>query len=681
MDEKDESKTVLYQCLDALFTRPKETILKPKKSLGDRYYQFQVSDQFVSKKYQKYGSAFLEHCNKPIDNGVIIKIDDCENVPDLRFADDIKLEELFSIYIPLHRKIANKLLKIFMECPTIKELISLIVYCHERVNVYLFNWVLCITVVNHPHTTDYALPVVPEIFPEKFFDGKVYQQAVQSLELIPIEDRTPIEIELNFTATLFEPEQRCAYFREDIGLSFYYLIYNFAFPFSGTDEIVKKYRRGEIFYHVHQQILARYNFERLCNGMHRTARLSNFDKPIEEAYFPKLNRAVGSQNYPARFQNTPLDDLSREKDKLVVDRSALSRWRDRILEACDRGFLINSHNKTVDMNDDTGIDALGNMIQSSSLSPNLDYYGDLANMGHNFIGYCHDPDGRNLEGFGVISDPATALRDPAFYRWYALIVDICNHHKRYLPAYTRSELSFPGIKITDVETFILTKQGSPVKNELLTYWEKDDVNISKGLDFSPTDPVFVRITHLQHQKFSYKILVENSGSQTEASVRIFLAPKRDENDLQFPFDDQREFFIEMDYFNVTLRPGSNTIVRRSSDSSILDWLKCSVSNKFRQQQSDKPNNYTGLGWPLNLLIPKGRPSGYECDLFVIVGKDLIKPYGSERSLGFPFDRPAPTRIHYLSDFLCENMFVQKVNLFFLDQVLDKTEGTAQPFPN
>lgn len=191
------------------------------------------------------------------------------------------------------------------------------------------------------------------------------------------------------------------------------------------------------------------------------------------------------------------------------------------------------------------------MIQSSLESTNLDYYGDLANMGHNFIGFSHDPDGRHLEGFGVISDPATALRDPVFYRWYALIVDICNHHKRKLPSYTANELSFPGIKITDVETFILTKQGSPVKNELLTFWEKNDINISKGLDFSPTDPAYVRIQHLQHQKFSYKIIVENTGKQTEASVRIFLAPKKDENDLPFSFDDQREFFIEMDTFNVT----------------------------------------------------------------------------------------------------------------------------------
>uniref|UniRef100_A0A1B0DKN7 Uncharacterized protein n=1 Tax=Phlebotomus papatasi TaxID=29031 RepID=A0A1B0DKN7_PHLPP len=469
--------------------------------------------------------------------------------------------------------------------------------------------------------------------------------------------------------------------KKDIGLNFFYLMYTYAYPFNGTSNVVKKERRGEVFYHVHQQILARYNFERLCNGLHRTTRLNNFDKPLNEPYFPKLNTTVGSRNYPARFADSVLDDLAREKDKLTVDKSALSRFRDRILEACDKGYALCANNKSVALDDDTGIDVLGNMIQSSPLSPNQEYYGDLANLGHLFIGFCHDPDGRNLEGFGVISDPATALRDPAFYRWYALIVDMCNHHKRSLPHYTKEELGYPGINITHVETFILTKQGAPVKNELLTFWEKNDINISKGLDFSPTEPLFARITHMQHQKYSYKIVVENSGSQCEASVRIFLAPKKDESNNLFSFDDQRDFFIEMDYFNVTLRPGSNTIVRRSTDSSILDWMKYSVSNKFRMKHSDKPNNYTGLGWPLNLLVPKGKAKGFECDLFVMVGKDLIKPHGSDRSLGFPFDRPASSKVHHLSDFLCENMFVQTVKLYFLNQTLDKTDGASQPFVN
>lgn len=44
-----------------------------------------------------------------------------------------------------------------------------------------------------------------------------------------------------------------------------------------------------------------------------------------------------------------------------------------------------------------GIDVLGNMIEAApTLSPNINFYGQLHNMGHVFIGLIHDPDGRHL---------------------------------------------------------------------------------------------------------------------------------------------------------------------------------------------------------------------------------------------------------------------------------------------
>ena len=46
------------------------------------------------------------------------------------------------------------------------------------------------------------------------------------------------------------------------------------FPFDGNRELVAKDRRGEIFYYMHQQIVARYNAERLSNGMPSVVRLS-----------------------------------------------------------------------------------------------------------------------------------------------------------------------------------------------------------------------------------------------------------------------------------------------------------------------------------------------------------------------------------------------------------------------
>lgn len=93
------------------------------------------------------------------------------------------------------------------------------------------------------------------------------------------------------------------------------------------------------------------------------------------------------------------------------------------------------------LNNDVGIDVLGNILQSTALSLNRKYYGDIASMGHSFIAYCHDPENRNLQSYSVMGEPATCLRDVLFYRWYANVMRIVQLHKMQLPAYTKNEVN------------------------------------------------------------------------------------------------------------------------------------------------------------------------------------------------------------------------------------------------
>ena len=48
------------------------------------------------------------------------------------------------------------------------------------------------------------------------------------------------------------------------------------------------------------------------------------------------------------------------------------------------------------LDEQTGIDVLGNLMEASILSKNPSYYGNLHNMGHVFMSYAHDPDHRYL---------------------------------------------------------------------------------------------------------------------------------------------------------------------------------------------------------------------------------------------------------------------------------------------
>lgn len=136
--------------------------------------------------------------------------------------------------------------------------------------------------------------------------------------------------------------------------------------------------------------------ERLTNRLARVKRLNNLRQPIPEAYFPKLDSLVASRTWPSRPANSVLRDINRPVDQLVFDIEDMERWRDRIYDAIHQGFIVNSQGERVPLTERNGIDILGNIVESSVLSPNSNLYGDLHNMGHVILSYVHDPDHRYL---------------------------------------------------------------------------------------------------------------------------------------------------------------------------------------------------------------------------------------------------------------------------------------------
>lgn len=68
----------------------------------------------------------------------------------------------------------------------------------------------------------------------------------------------PIVIPQNYTASEAEPEQRVAYWREDIGINLHHWHWHLVYPPEAADRaIVDKDRRGELWYYMHQQTIAR----------------------------------------------------------------------------------------------------------------------------------------------------------------------------------------------------------------------------------------------------------------------------------------------------------------------------------------------------------------------------------------------------------------------------------------
>ncbi|CAH1106364.1 unnamed protein product [Psylliodes chrysocephalus] len=570
---------------------------------------------------------------------------------------------------------------------TVDDLLSIAVYTRDRVNPYLFNYCLSVALLHRPDTQDVDLPSFISAFPDKYVDSKVFAKAREEANIVPVGSRTPIEIAKDYTASDLEPEHRLAYFREDLGINLHHWHWHLVYPFDAAMEVVNKNRRGELFYYMHQQIVARYNFERLSHGMKRVERFIDWRQPIAEAYFPKLDSLVASRSWPARVANQRLSNLRREVDQISTDIDEMERWRDRIFNAISSGVARNEQGQDVPLTERDGIDILGNIIESSILSPNRGFYGDLHNMGHVFISYIHDPDHRHLESFGVMGDSATAMRDPIFYRWHAYIDDIFQQYKSGLPRYTEAQLDYPGVTVQGIAV-----ESGQSRNTFNTFWQQSDIDLSRGMDFQPRGSVFARFTHLNHQPFNYRVTVNNTGAARQGTCRIFMAPKFDERGNPWLFRDQKLLMVELDRFRVNLRQGQNTITRASTDSSVT----IPFERTFRDLDTSRPQggdalaafNFCGCGWPQHMLIPRGNTDnpGFRAELFVMISnfdddrvdqdisgicndadtfcgiKDRLYP--DRRSMGYPFDRQPRTGVDTLRQFLTPNMRVQDVVIKF-----------------
>ena len=199
-----------------------------------------------------------------------------------------------------------------------------------------------------------------------------------------------------------------------------------------------------------------------------------------------------------------------------------------------------------------GIDILGDIVENTKLSVNRQLYGNLHNMGHNLVAYVHDPDARFKEDYGVMGDVTTAMRDPFFYKWHSFIDDLFMRHKSLLPQYASNDLTFNGVSVTSVQVALTSRPG--VRNRLLTYWQRSQVDLASGLDFGPQGNILATFTHLQHAPFEYIVEINNtSGSAKRGTCRIFIAPKQDERGQAIPFREQKRYMIEMDKFTVNCK--------------------------------------------------------------------------------------------------------------------------------
>ncbi|XP_031621669.1 phenoloxidase 2-like [Contarinia nasturtii] len=677
--------------LALLLDRPLEPVFYEK---GKNNALFEVPNQLLTDRYKNNADIQVRVQDRLGEESTVrVPVRANIAIPNLSVPMQLDRKAPFSLLIPYHRKLATHLISVFIGLRSVDDLQTVAVYARDRLNPLLFNYALSVALLHRPDTKNVDMPLLFEVFPDKFIDSKVIGRAREEATVVTEDLRQPITIPKDYTASDLEPEHRLWYFREDIGLNIHHWHWHLVFPSDGPDQIVRKDRRGELFYYMHQQIQARYNFERFSNDLPRVQRLNNFRDPIPEAYFPKMDSLVSSRAWPSRSPNMKMSDLNRDLEQLRFDIADLERWDARFVQACHQGFVQDPRGNQIQLDEATGIDILGNLLESSTLSVNRDFYGDLHNMLHVALGLIHDPDSRHLETFATIGDPAVDLRDPVFYRLHAYVDDLFQEHKQRLTPYTTQQLNFQGIQLNSVQ--VQPNRGAA--NTFQTFWQQTDIDLSRGLDFVPRGNVFARFTHLQNADFTYNININNStGAPAMGTVRIFLAPQNDERGTRMFLRDQRLLMCELDKFTVALQPGDNAIRRTSTESSVT----VAFERTFRDLDTNRPAAGTqeeqdfifcGCGWPQHMLIPKGKSGvGLPCDLFVMVSnyqddrvdQDLVgicneapvfcglrdRLYPDRKAMGYPFDRLPRQGVDQLSQFLTPNMTSVPVSIIHTDSV-------------
>jgi tyrosinase len=488
------------------------------------------------------------------------------------------------------------------------------------------------------------------------------------------------------------------WYREDTKANEHHEHWHFVYPTRGvpTTQRVKQ-RHGEMFFYMHQQMLARYDTERAAVGLPKTISFDAYTVAIAEGYEPapgfrvrpgpEWQTAFSGRSPGSKFQNITLDPGT--PNELPLDVAEMQRFKTKLDDALTKTKFQNG--------DATTSNAFGRLIEPSrgrldaEISGEDRLFGWLHGYGHmlaaTIVTDLSDP---NKPLFGVMADTATAIRDPFFYRWHRHVDDyyakwqeqqspdpFITHRPPRVTIEKGSSHDSPAIILAfnddiganvpgfDGAAFGRSNYSGSARNGTTDTLETKmcvrtlvdhDGNPITGADGKP-----IELTYLDQRPFSYFIRVTNDDAAAQdVTVRIFLAAVE--------LADDRRSWIEMDKFTQRLEPGLNVIWQPAKYASIIKKPAVKPpSGEITRPISPvdanghvipgaEETNYCGCGWPYNLLLPRGRKAGMQFRLLVMLTNDdqVVVPkhdcgsmsycgvrdqdYPDALEMGYPFHR-------------------------------------------
>ncbi|XP_055621812.1 hexamerin-1.1-like [Toxorhynchites rutilus septentrionalis] len=563
-----------------------------------------------------------------------------------------------------------------------------VVWARENVNEGMFIYAVQLSVIHRKDLHGIVLPVIYELNPYLFFTGDIIHDAMVNklfdAEFGFFSDKKRNSIFGNYTSKFCDKceEGRISYYTEDVGMNAYYYYYMLEYSsFLGGDEFgLYEDRRGELFFYMHQQLLARYSLERK----------GNFLNPVGELFWecPQL-----AEYHPMLRYWNGISVRSRETGSCMrwynpSDRQNIRDYEMRIKEAIDRGYHVLSNGTKIDLRTSASVDSVGNIVQGNADSIDFEFfksYGLLTRMAMSQTDYY-----KLTEGLwpGALMHYETSMRDPAYYQWIGKNLEFYWRYKSYLPPYTFDELNFNGVKIKSL-----------VLDKLITYFDYFDADISNGFPFNTKQSpgksvwdfsIYARQKRLNHKPFSYTMTV-TSEFEGKGVVRMYLGPqfKRIE-ELQV----LKKHYLELDQYFVDLVVGENVIKRNTKEfyydvrdrTTYTELYKRVIRAIKGDEQFVLDLSEAHCGWPDRLLLPRGLPSGYNLTVFFIIsphnapkvqqystydsatscGAGSGSKYGDSLPFGYPLDREIG-----VNSFITKNMFFKDVSIYhFVDDEMN-----------
>lgn len=441
-----------------------------------------------------------------------------------------------------------------------------------------------------------------------------------------------------------------------------------------SSPLALKERHGELFYYMHQQMLARYDTERRALGMTITDALGDYTASIGEGYDPgQLSifaaeqpsfsaRPAGAKMKADPFITPPYTPANHAdiKDRLVADIKV---------------GKLEKPGGSVALKNEQGSDILGLTHEPTIGSVNSARYGNHHGMGHVLIGAASPGKG------GVMYHPAAAIRDPAFWRWHRHVDDM---HFAYQDGQQPHDFSDrpKNLKLTGANAAVMREFGPlSVDNDrhvqeaaegLISKNNPGQHDATKVLETWLRDGAYTLLSgarygflYLHPEPFIAAYGFSNTAElPVNVTIRLFLLP----DDL---FDieadptttsgrQMRRFAIELDKVAHQVPVGASTFGRSATSFSVI--RRPAVTDPAEVADVDGAPAGADVractcGWPYGLVLPRGTPeAGMNFHLFAMLTDNTLDRVGSQktcgsmsfcgvgdkypdrRPMGYPFDR-------------------------------------------